>query len=193
MASIDWQGAISEYLKLDNAAMARVGPLLATIGDSVQRNMEAWLARTVDVRSYDEWYSGNGKGCLYLRNDPIRSVSSVALDGTALTIATSDPTGKDVFVHPNGAALCRMSGLVWDTGTMNARVVYTAGLTENGEAPPAVVMAGVLWASHIFKDRDRIGMTSVAVGTQTTAFDHKMPPAVRELLRPFRRVVLPTL
>lgn len=188
MPSIDWAGKAAEYLHLGADATAARGTLLASLGSAVQAEIERYCNRTLDVLSYTEVYDGNGMPRIYLRHDPVVSLTSVLLDGTALTVgaATTYPL-PDVTVRGE-SCISRANGNVFPLGS-TVVVTYDAGYAV---APPEIVQAGVSWIALLFKERDRAGLSSENVGGQTTAFDRKMPPFVELVLNNFRRGYVPT-
>ncbi len=180
MASINWAGELAEYLKLGPDATAARGTLLASLGDAVQAAMERYMGRTLGVMTYTEFYDGNGRPVLYLRNDPVTAVSSLTVNGVAIVVG--DPLvptypPADVVIH--GAGLRLTTGGVFPCGYANVIVTYTAGFAV---PPPDIVQAGVSWAAVIFKDRDRAGLSSEGASGQSTSFTREMPPFVRTVL-----------
>lgn len=193
MASVDWTNRTVNYLNLGAGASATAGPLLAALGDAVQSAMERELSRTFDAASYTEAYDGNGQSALYLIHDPIRTVTAVSLNGTALTVSSSVTTypPSDVIVHRNRAALVRTTD-VWTPGYSNVLVTYTAGLSTADGPPLALVQAGVEWIALLWKSRDRNGIQSEASRGQTLTFTREIPPFVRDVINLFKRGYVPT-
>lgn len=180
MASIDWSGKLAQYLKLGADATAQRGDLLASLGDAVQGAMERYMGRTLGVMTYSEVYDGNDKPILFLRNDPIVSVSSLTINGASVTVGDPlAPTYPPADVVIRGAGLYRTTGCVFPAGYSNVIVSYSAGFA----VPPAeIIQAGVSWAAVLFKDRDRAGLASEGAGGQSTSFVREMPPFVKTVL-----------
>lgn len=173
MASIDWSSRIAAYLNLGTDTLATRGELLAAIGAAVQAALEARIGRRFEAQDYTETYDGHGRRTLFLRWDPIVSVTSVTVDSGAWTD----------WVARDGAITLKYNA-VFTPGVGNVEVVYRAGYEE---PPDALVQAGVYWSAAIFKDRDRIGMGSIGAGTQNTSFTREIPPFVEKLIAPFVR------
>lgn len=173
MASIDWSSRIAAYLNLGTDSLGSRGELLAAIGASVQEALEARIGRRFEAQDYTETYDGNGRRTLFLRWDPIVSVTSVEIDGDAWTD----------WVVREGAVTLKY-GAVFPEGVGNIEVVYRAGWEV---APPALVQAGVYWAAAIFKDRDRLGISSLGAGGQTSSYAREIPAFVEKLIAPFVR------
>jgi predicted oxidoreductase len=183
MASVDWSGLAAAYLKLGAGAAGTSGELLASIGAAVQSAMELYLSRTLDVRTYTaETYNGNGQSALFLRHDPIQSVTAVTVDGTAIT---------DWVINGSASALVRPLDY-WPDGIGNVTVTYTAGLESPDGVPPALLQAGVSWIAVLWKDRDRAGINSESVAGQSVTFTRAMPAFVKMTLDMFKRGYVPT-
>lgn len=177
MASIDWAGKAAQYLHLGSDATATRGDLLAALGDAVQNAIENRICRTLDVRSYVEAYDGNGKAWLPLRWDPVQSVSTLTVNGSAVTVGslTAPTYPPAACVVQNRDSLILTDGSVFPLGFANVIATYSAGF----DVPPAdLVQAGVSWIALLFKDRDRSGLSSENAGGQTNSFTHEMPPFV---------------
>lgn len=173
MASIDWSTRIAAYLNLGTDTLGSRGELLAAIGSSVQAAIEARTGRTFEAKDYTETYDGNGRRTLFLRWDPIVSVTTVTVDSDVWT---------DYAVRDGSVTL--KYGALFPCGVDNVEVVYRAGY----ETPPeALVQAGVYWSAEIFKDRDRIGISSIGAGGQTSSYVRDVPPFVEKLIAPFVR------
>ncbi len=197
MPSVDWNAALRQYLKLDAASDATLGALLATLGGACQSAVETQIGRTFDVRGYTEYYDGNGKPDLFLNWDPIVTVPSLSVDGQAVTIgdplAPTYPPAACV-VMSNKAGLSLTDGSLFFRGFSNVLVTYTAGLADPDllVPPPELVFAVTYWAGMLFKDRDRLGISSNIVGQQTTTFTRVIPDAVKLMIAGWRRPLKPT-
>lgn len=173
MASIDWSSRIAAYLNLGTDTLGSRGELLAAIGASVQEAIEARTGRRFEAQDYTETYDGNGRRTLFLRWDPVISVTSVSVDSDAWTD----------WVARDGAVTLKY-GSVFPEGVGNVEVVYRAGYAT---PPDALVQAGVYWAAAIFKDRDRIGISSIGAGGQNSSYAREIPPFIEKLIQPFVR------
>lgn len=179
MASIDWNAELVRYLKIGASPGSELGTLFASLGGAVQGAMERYIGRHLDVQTHAETYDGNGRSMLYLRNDPVISVSSLVING--VTYVVGDPLAPtfppaEFVIH--GAGL-RCTGGVFPAGFANISITYLAGFSI---PPPDIVQAGVSWAAVLFKDRDRSGLASEGAGGQSTSFTRDMPPFVKTTL-----------
>lgn len=175
MASIDWSSQIAAYLNLGTDTLGSRGTLLAAIGSAVQAAVEARIGRRFEAQDYTETQDGNGRRTLYLRWDPIVSVTSVTID-SGLWASTS-------YVVRDGS-ITLTNGSWFPCGVGNVVVVYRAGY----ETPPdALVQAVVYWSASIFKDRDRIGISSIGAGGQSSSYARDVPAFIEKLISPFIR------
>lgn len=192
MATIDWAARIRQYLnKSDANPDATAGEVLAAIGSAVQTAIENHTSRTLTNVTYTEAYDGHDKPVLYLRHAPIVSVSSLTIGGTAYAVGAPDYPAPVAAIVASGEALRLTSG-VFACGVGNVLVTYTAGLasTETGQPPEDLVFAGVVWASMIYKDAERVGLTSANKGAAgQLSYTREMPPFVKLALERYRRVV----
>lgn len=198
---MNWSQPIADYLALKESEVEKVGGLLSTLGSSIQSAIEREIARTFDNVDYCERYDGNDRSVLYLEHDPIVSLTSVSLFGNPLTVETStafDPAAPPTYppaqcVIRNGAQALRLTdGTVFSCGRQNVIVVYKAGLTDATGAPPAaLVQAGVYWAGLLFKERNRLGISTETVNQQIASFSNEVPADVDRMITAWRRVWLP--
>jgi|ERR1017187_1594308 hypothetical protein len=207
MASVDWNAQIQQYLKIGANPDASIGPLLAGLGGACQAAVENAIGRTLDNVTYTEAYDGNGQqsGVMLLRHDPIVSITSASLDGSALTLPASfnpyvptyPPPQLTIFgglpgdLTASGVQLT--DGSIFDSGIQNFIITYTAGLSgpTEGSPPPDLVFAIAFWASLLFKDRDRLGEASRTIGDQLSTFTMDIPPDIAQLIFRYERVMLP--
>lgn len=199
---MDFTGALTSYLTIGAAPAAALGSLLSDLGSQCQAAVEREIGRTFDNIQYCEAYDGNDRPILYLRHDPIVSISSVSISGTALTVQAS-PTFNplvppswplpQVIVQGGAPAIRLTDGTTFWGDIQNIIVVYTAGLTDpsTGSPPPDLVRAVVQWAGFLFKQRDRLGWKSQTVGDQMVTFDENIPTDIVAMIARWKRVLIP--
>jgi hypothetical protein len=189
MATIDWAGRTAEYLKLGPDSSGTRGALLASLGASVQSAIERHIGRTLGLLDYAEAYDGNDKDTLLLRHDPIASVTSLSIWGNVLTVGDPlAPAFPPAQVEIEGSYLVRTDGGTFPVGRRTVIAVYSAGYDP---VPEALVQAGVDWIAALFKDRDRIGLSSESVGGQSFGITHDIPKRVKETLDQWKRTYVP--
>lgn len=192
MASVDWNAQLAQYIRMGANPDLTAGPLLAALGSACQSAVEQEIGRTLDTKTYTEAYDGNDRRTLFLRHDPVVSLTSVSIYGTALTVANTVPTYPPAIatIEPSRQGILLTGENTFTGGTQNVLVTYGAGLSDiDTDQPPAdLVFAITYWASLLFKGRDRVGENSRTVGDQLSTFTMTMPPDVRQMVAHYRRV-----
>lgn len=197
MGTIDWVNPTKQYLKMGAPTTgegSELGKVLAAIAAAVQPAMETYLGRTLTAEEVTEALDGNDRPTLFLSRDPIRSVSSLTINGQSYTVPDpAAPTYPQSPVQVNRFlnGLVFTNGGIFLCGRQNVIVTYTAGLEKDSVVPPSLIQAGVMWICDLFKRRDRIGLTSEQVaGDMQTAFDKNPPAFVQLILDQYKRVAL---
>lgn len=159
--------------------------LLTGIASAVRSAIERETCRAFESEAFVEAHDGNGRAVLYLRHDPILTVTSVTLDGDALTVgASTAPTYPPVQCVWDGdvkrlGCIRLTDGSTFTLGSQNVIVTYTAGW---GTAPDALVRAGVLWAAHLFT----AGRFPSQQNANVAALGDR-PKVISAMLAPFRK------
>lgn len=93
----------------------------------------------VQAVQYSETYNGNGNDTLFLRNRPVISIQSLAINGLAVQASSGSPNagymiggnGNSVVLIPSGPGFPAFpqfgTGLRFARGTQNIAITYTAG------------------------------------------------------------------
>lgn len=185
--AIDWSSKLAAHLSLDASAQSQWGGLLAEIGRGVQSAIERAIGRHLEPHDHVEAYNGRGRDFLYLRWDPVISVASVSTYDQTLTVGveTTPVYPPPQVVLENDVALVRTDGLTFPNAAGAIIVTYRAGYQV---CPPALLTAGVLWGAVIFKNRDRSGISSQSMGTQSVTFTDEPPAFVKRTLQEWARV-----
>jgi hypothetical protein len=145
--------------------------------------VETWCSRTFALTSYTETRDGNGQTRMSPQNWPISTVASVTIDTTVVPARTV-PGGSGFFL--NGKSI-QLVGYCFNRGQANVTLVYSAGFATI----PADIQQGVIeLVAMRYKERDRIGLSSVSAAGETTSYITKdMPNSVATLLGQWRQVV----
>jgi len=177
--------------------LVTIDDVKAYLGGDLQSNDDAVLRRLVAAasrflttacgrqileRTYIERYDGKGSTRLYLRNTPVNSVTSVAIDGV--------PVPASVMVADPGWALngnvIVLYGYWFRRGLANVAVTYDAGYV----APPADVAEAVMELVGLrYRGKDRLGKTSESLGgVATTSYSQKdVSPFVQSVITRYAR------
>lgn len=179
MATIDWSTKLAQYLNLAPESTATRGSLLSALGNAVQSEVERQIGRTLTETEFVEEYDGDGKSHLILRNDPITKLTDVSVNGAPLDLSNVAFRQQHILLT---------DGTVFPWGTNNVVVSYSAGFRV---PPPDLVHACVEWAGMLFKDRDRLGLTSTSAGGQNVSYTRDVPPFVKLACSKWTRWGLP--
>jgi hypothetical protein len=174
---------------------------------AVSARVSQWCGRKFAQATYtDEIYDGTGTDTLYLRNWPVTTpMSGVSgtihedssrgwTASTLLTEYTSDgnSTTGDYVILPDEMGLGRVKKVTgtWIVGPAVIKVTYQGGYAT---IPEPVNRAALRLMSQMWTVAERHwdAQTSEAIqagGGSSTMVEHKMPPDVVELLRPWKRV-----
>jgi hypothetical protein len=157
--------------------------LLQRLIDAIGAAAESWCARSFAAQAFAETRDGTGGTRLAFANTPVSVVASVLVDGVAIPPSPGAPLPGYLF----SATAVTLVGFRFRRGQSNVALAYTAGYAT---IPADLEQAALDWAAHVYREKDRIGMTSETLQGQVTAFLVKdMPPRVQALLQPYRRVV----
>lgn len=157
-------------------------------------NILAYLNRaTLAVAAYTEVYSGVGSRQLMLRQWPVTAVSALSVDGTSIAAQTQPPNGAGYFFQaydgnpPGRPCLIGLAGYAFNRGLGNITITYSAGYAS---VPGAIQSAALEIIALRYKERQRIGQTSVSDGQTTTAFEKRgWTESALESLDRYRMVV----
>lgn len=133
--------------------------------------------RAIDVpfvqRTITETRSGTGKGEFALDNNPVASITSFTIDGSAVdptTYVLDTDTGIVTFI--SGSLSC---------GRMNCLITYVAGYdVQDGAALPADIVLGILnlaKAMHDLAVSNAIAASSVSLGPSSMVIVPSKRPA----------------
>lgn len=131
------------------------------------------------TQSYTDVIDVEESGCshILLNRRPVRSITSVSDDGTAL--AASDYYWKDF-----GSVKLANSGATFSMGPQKVSVVYTAGFDSR---PPDLSRAATLIAATGFNAGPNAGLKSVKIGSYSIGIaDEAYPAEVERILAGYR-------
>ena len=171
---------VSAYLGQDPAQDA---DLLQNLVSAVSAFIQSWTGCVFASAAYTEIRDGNGRNVLIFANGPVSALSSVTVDGRAITASAGWPQSGYSF---DRAALY-LCGSCFTRGWRNIELAYTAGYTT---IPLDVAQASIELVAVHYKLRDKSGLISEAAMQQTTSYlQADMPASARALLNPYRRMI----
>lgn len=174
---------------IGNFADATDDILLQRLALAASEFIERRCARTFGQAGYVERRNGNGLACLSLRAQPVTAVHSLSINGVAVAEATAwDGRG---WALESSWRLVLLGGLEFTRGGMNVVVSYTAGYTA-ATMPDDLVQACCHMAALMYKERDRIGLSSKSVGGESISYSGDVPDVVLATIQTHRAVAIPT-
>jgi hypothetical protein len=97
---------------------------------AVSRKIERYCRRTFALASYTEYHSGTGTSLLFLKHRPVTAITSVTVNGVAVTNTANDAWTLDgeagILTRGDGRGDPAFA-IPWPIGTRNIVVVLTGG------------------------------------------------------------------
>ena len=155
--------------------------LISRMITTASETMLSWLNRPILSAPFTDTFDGNGGSKLVLPNYPVTAIASVTVDGQSIPPSVSLSQG---FLFTSTLLLLR--GYTLNQGMQNVQVSYTAGYAV---APPPLAQACIELVSHKYRELERIGQISKAIGGETVSFlVTDFPPSVKSVLTNFMKV-----
>lgn len=150
---------------------AILNDLLAAASEEIRQ----YCRQDFDLAQFDEAYNGSGNRWLQLSQAPVKSIVSVSVNGS--TVSVSDGYGPGYI--QTDRALARVIGF-WPEGFANCRVVYIAGFDV---IPEDIQQACAHIAALRYRMREHLGMVSKASGNSADTYDTiDLPQSIKDLL-----------
>ena len=165
---------------------------LSTLIDGISEAIEQYCRRKFAARRYTEYHSGDGSsGVLFVDEYPIVAVTSLH-DDVDREFGSSDliATGNYVVSGDDGMVELYDDETRFSKGTRNIKITYTGGYNT---MPYSIGLAAMIWIDRIYKKKDRKneGIESQNIGDKATTYRiDDIPPEVKMLLNPFKRLTL---
>jgi len=160
---------------------------LTALITSVSGAIRLYCNRNFGSASYTETYDGSGSQRQWLNQRPVTAVSSVTLNGVALTVRPSNNVGGYGWAFNRNELL--FAGGVFGAGFQNLTVAYTAGLSYTFADYPDLWQAAAMWVGIIYRSATRIGKTSEGLANNTTSFlVNDIPFEVKTILDGYKQV-----
>jgi hypothetical protein len=157
--------------------------LLSRLITSVSAATISYLSRGILTAIYTQTFNGNGRDRWTFSQYPVTAVSSVSVNGSTISAASSSTASGFVF---DETTLYLRGGYRFCQGVQNVTVVYTAGYAI---VPTDVEQACIDWISLLYKSKSRIGEQSkVIAGEQINYVVGPMPKTCELNLQQYRNV-----
>ena len=122
--------------------------LLIELLDAYNNKIENYLGVALINVAYTESYDGDGSDSLFLNHYPIISVTSLSIDGTALSVVAD----ADFYIYADTGLIKLDSATFTTTDYRNVDIVYTAGHgAAIANVPDALKNALKTWVGRVFK------------------------------------------
>jgi uncharacterized phiE125 gp8 family phage protein len=159
--------------------------VLAALVTAVSMWVQNTIGRQIASQTYTEVRHGRNKGALMLNNYPVTSITSIAMNGSAIAArSTFGAAGyylADDTIYLDG-------GLTFDRGIGNISITYVAGYAT---IPADIAQATKQLVALRYREKDRIGQVSKSILGETVSFDMKdLPNDVRLVLNNYQRRVM---
>jgi len=157
--------------------------LIQRLVTAASQFIQSWLNRQIDAADWLELRDGTGGQLLVFANSPVSAILSLSIDGLNIPPAPSD--GGFAAGYSFTPTELALRGYVFTRRPQNVIVIYTAGYATT---PPDIAQAAIELVCQRYRERNRIGEVSKALGSgETVSFSQKdMSEDVRTALLPYR-------
>jgi len=153
--------------------------------------------------TYDEWYDGNGSQRMFLRNSPIRDVTTLTIGNYTIPKSTNintagwviDGTGASIALRNHGGGSFTQGynfgfGGSFVEDIQNVHVVYSAGYSS---VPYDIEMAARKEVALKYKRKSWIGLKSSSMGQgagSTTYVEWEVDPETERVMQNYARTAV---
>ncbi|MEI7705392.1 MAG: hypothetical protein WCK73_12435, partial [Deltaproteobacteria bacterium] len=149
--------AVREYLAGNVPVPLGDETLLSGLITAVSSQFKSETGTDVITASKSQTWSGAGGAKVFLEHYPVVSVTTVEVDGAAVSERAA--IGEDGWVLSDAATgKLELVGYTFTCGVANCSVTYTAGL--GATAPADIDQAVVDQVAYLYKMKDRVGITN---------------------------------
>ncbi len=122
--------------------------VLTSLLDEYNGDIENFIGVTMINTTYTESYDGDDTDWIFLEHYPIISVTSLSIDGTALSIVTDE----DFYIYADMGEIKLDSTTFTSTNYKNVVFVYVAGYgIARANVPKVLKNALKTWVARVFK------------------------------------------
>lgn len=155
--------------------------------DAVSQFFNTYCGRKILARALTEYYDGNGKPWMYVRNPPITTVTTLHVD-------SERAYGADKLIDSGDYALYQELGKItldndiFPAAPQSIKIVYNGGWTA-ANVPKDLLNACKEMINFLYSrstDGNRIGIESISREGVTTNYVNDMPETVKMVLDKYR-------
>lgn len=167
---------VKAYLKIDQSQTsddATLLSLIAACSEAIENHCERKFGQQTFT---NEEYNGTGSKYILLRQFPIKSITSVSVDGVLIE-------SNEYKVNKLNGTLIRVSS-IWPKGDINVTVTYESGFLE---IPAPVELACKHYVKSFFQSDVASFSTTFSEGFVFRA--DALPAQVKSLVAPYKKVM----
>jgi len=153
---------VKEYLGIADATDADdilFNRLIRAASDFIR----TYIGRDITDEDYNERLNGNGSDRMVMRNYPIISVRTLAIDGVSIPAAKNFRESGYLF----DADTIYLVGYRFTRGVQNVVISYSAGYEE---VPFGIEQACIDLVSLKYRERERVGVQSKTLATEQVTY-----------------------
>lgn len=149
-----------------------------------------YTQRLLLARVNTEYYDGDGTNTLILKQYPVTSITiNDDVDRKFLSETELDITNNVIVDSTNGIVHLFNNEIAFDKGTLNVKVVYTAGYSL-ANVPASIQEAVMLYVGNAYRSQylhQRFGRTSDRTGDASYIYSNEeIMTQIKNLLNPHR-------
>lgn len=169
-------------------------PRLELFVNAATARIESMTDRLLKERTITELRSGRKNNIIVLRQWPVTAITSVKVDSESVFSAESALSPSDYQIADDQTAV-QIKGRVFESGTNNIQIVYTAGYNATDHAGQlADLEIATLWMVEWFyrhRERGDMGRSSKSKGDESVGILIDMPPMIQAIIRDYKRLEAP--
>ncbi len=175
---------ILDFLGIDDDA--EEVEIIKQILNSVEKDVQNYIDRTLEVGTYKEYYDGSGSRNLFLNNKPITVMTKLRIYNDRYRDSYDDVDSEDYLVYEDEGRLYAFNG--FPLGKQNIYVEYNAGYDP---IPNDIKFAIKRIVKEMYRQHteNSEGLTSFSLGDQSISFeDGSFSKQVTRILEYYRRI-----
>ena len=175
---------ILDFLGIDDDA--EEVEIIKQILNSVERDVQSYIDRNLEVSTYKEYYDGTGSRNLFLNNKPITVFTKLRVYDSRYRDNYTDIDEDDYLVYEDEGRLYAFNG--FPLGKQNIYVEYNSGYDP---IPSDIKFAIKRIVKEMYRQHteNSEGLTSFSLGDQSISFeDGSFSKQVTRILEYYRRI-----